>query len=325
MILLATNQSALDPAGPQAGRISTLWWIFFGTTATIYVIVQICMLVAALRKRQTEPQPPPPMPIDPARERRVNRVISWLVGMTAVVLFALLLSEFITGRKLYAFTSSPNQLEIKIIGHQWWWEVRYEDPVRSNMVITANEIHIPVGVPIRFDLESTDVIHSFWVPNLNGKKDLIPGHPTYFSMQADRPGKYEGQCAEFCGHQHAHMRFLVIAESRADFDKWREAQLKPAPEPQTDAQKRGRDVFINGSCIMCHTISGTPARGTVGPNLTHIGSSQTIAAATLANDPQNLRNWVHNAQSIKPGVLMPQIELPEGDIDAVVQYLESLK
>jgi cytochrome c oxidase subunit 2 len=325
MNLLASAQSALDPAGAQAGGISRLWWTFFWVTASIFLLVLIFLLIALARRRIEPSDSSQRHKVDPVREQRMSVVIRAAVAISVLVLFLFLIGEFLTGRKLYALSSSADQIAIKITGHQWWWEVQYQDPTSSNMFNTANEIHIPVGVVVKFDLQSADVIHSFWVPNLHGKKDLVPGHPTSLWLRADKAGTYSGQCAEFCGHQHAHMRFTVIAEDRATYDAWLDAQRKRAAEPSTETEMRGHQVFINSSCILCHTVDGTPARATVGPNLTHIGSRQHIAAGTLPNTADNLSRWIQNPQQIKPGVIMPQHNFSDADLHSLVEYLESLR
>ncbi|MGH2350349.1 MAG: cytochrome c oxidase subunit II, partial [Chloroflexota bacterium] len=212
------------------------------------------------------------------------------------------------------------------IGHQWWWEFQYPELG----VTTANELHIPVGVPINLELESADVIHSFWVPHLAGKTDAIPGRVNRLWFLADEPGTYNGQCAEFCGIEHALMRMLVIAESQSEFDAWvRNERSIPAfaatPTAQDSLVTRGAQLFANGVCITCHTIRGTAAQGKVGPELTHVGSRQTIAANTLPNTPEGLERWLRNPQAVKPGNLMPNLNLSDEDIDALVAYLQSLK
>jgi cytochrome c oxidase subunit 2 len=216
-------------------------------------------------------------------------------------------------------------VRIRATGHQWWWEFRYDDPTPSNMFTTANEIHIPIGRPVEFELQSTDVIHSFWIPNLHGKRDMIPGHPTRTVLQADKAGTYWGQCAEFCGYEHAKMRFKVVAESDADFQKWLAAARQPAAEPTTDSQKKGRAIFLGRTCVMCHTIGGTIAGAMTGPELTHLASRSKIAAGTLPNTRGYLAGWIANPQQIKPGVRMPPNALPPDELQALLDYLESLK
>jgi cytochrome c oxidase subunit 2 len=208
----AGPQSALDPAGPQAGRITSLWWLMFWVCLAIFVIVSAFTLLAAFRRR-----PEKNHTVSPDGEKNLTRAVAAAVGATVIILFVFLVVSYRVGRRI----SSPagaDAITIKVTGNQWWWKIEYEDPVPSNMVTTANEIHIPVGRPVQFKLTSRDVIHSFWVPNLHGKRDLIPGHEATLWLQADREGIYRGQCAEFCGHQHAHMAFAVIAEPAAAFE-----------------------------------------------------------------------------------------------------------
>ena len=193
------------------------------------------------------------------------------------------------------------------------------------IVTTANEIHVPVGRPVQFELHSTDVIHSFWAPNFNGKKDLIPGHPTTLLITASRAGTFRGQCAEYCGAQHAHMRFVMVAEPVAAFDGWLAAQRQPSAAPGTEEEKKGLQVFTSSSCVLCHTIQGTSARGTVGPNLTHIASRPRLAAGTLPNNEGHLGGWILDPQQIKPGAHMPQNNLSPADLKALLSYLETLK
>ena len=242
-----------------------------------------------------------------------------------VLLFALLVSSFLAGRAITMTRTDENALTIEVTGHQWWWEVRYDDPTPSNIFTTANEIHIPVGVPVVIQLKSTDVIHSFWVPNLAGKKDAIPGKSSSVWLRADRAGVYRGQCAEFCGMQHAHMAFTVVAEPPEQFQAWLASQRRPATEPATDAERRGQQVFLSSPCIMCHAVRGTQANAAYAPNLTHVASRGSIAADTLPNTREHLSGWVSNSQAAKPGNLMPPMSLTPEDLQSVVEYLQSLK
>ncbi|MDQ3802592.1 MAG: cytochrome c oxidase subunit II [Acidobacteriota bacterium] len=324
----AGAQSALDPAGPQAGRIGWLWWLMLYTLTAVFVVVMSFLLVAAFRPRgafRGETEVTPDTQPDPGRERRMSRTVIGGVVATVVILFVLLVSSFLTGRRLYSTAQAEGALVVKVTGHQWWWEVEYEDPLPSRTLTTANEIHIPTGRPVLFKLKSNDVIHSFWVPNLHGKTDLVPGHETKTWLRADRAGTYRGQCAEFCGHQHAHMAFMVVAETPEQFGTWYEAQLQPGAEPSTPAQARGREVFLSSPCIMCHRIQGTDAGGTVGPDLTHVASRPTIAAGTLENTRGHLAGWVLDSQKIKPGNHMPPNPLEPEDLQALLDYLQSLK
>jgi cytochrome c oxidase subunit 2 len=200
------------------------------------------------------------------------------------------------------------------------WNIQHQTGKREK-----NELHVPTGRPILFQLRSTDVIHSFWIPNLQGKKDLVPGRPTSLWMQIGRPGIYRGQCAEFCGYQHAHMGLLIVAESPEQFAAWQQAQRTVPPAPATERQKRGQQLFLTGSCVLCHTIAGTLARSRVGPPLTHLASQQTIGAGVVANTRENLARWIRDPHTMKPGVRMPQNFLAQEDLAALLDYLATLK
>jgi cytochrome c oxidase subunit 2 len=331
----AGSQSVLDPAGPHAGRLSQLWWLFFFILAAVYVLVMIALVVSIMRGRARRKMtaggrkiPLPAVKPDEAEERRTARVVGAATALSTVILFVLLVTSFLAGRELTmtrAEGAYQGVLRIEVTGHQWWWELRYDDPLPSNIFTTANEIHIPVGQPVVLQLKSVDVIHSFWVPNLAGKKDLIPGKSASIWLRADRAGEYRGQCAEFCGMQHAHMALKVIAESPEQFEAWRQAQRSSSLPPATDSQKRGQQVFLTTTCVMCHAVQGTQANAAVGPNLTHLASRSTIAAATLPNTRGHLGGWVVDAQAIKPGTVMPPNSLSSEDLQALLDYLQSLK
>jgi cytochrome c oxidase subunit 2 len=312
-------QSALHPAGPQAIHISRLWWLMLWVCTGIFVLVVGFLLYAVFHPRQQNQTT-----TAPETERRTATVVVASVVMTGLVLFVFLVADFWTDRALAALSTSQ-PLKIRVTGHQWWWDVQYQATVPSQMVTTANELHIPVGRPVLLELTSHDVIHSFWVPNLHGKKDLIPGYVTTLWIQADQPGVFRGQCAEFCGHQHAHMAFLVIAEPPEAFAAWFEAQQHPAVEPSEALQQRGQEVFLSSSCGLCHTIRGTPAGAKAAPDLTHLASRQTLAAGTLPNVPGHLAGWVVDAQRIKPGNKMPPNSLTGSELQALLAYLTSLK
>jgi cytochrome c oxidase subunit 2 len=326
-MILADMQSALEPAGSQSAQISQQWWFYFFVLTTIFFIVAIFLFIAIARRREPEREVAPSqlLPRDRARDAGLSRTVVGCVIATVIILFVLLFSDMLTGRALYALSSDPNALIVKITGHQWWWEVQYEDREPGNVVTTANEVHIPTGRTVKFDLRSLDVIHSFWVPNLHGKKDLIPGHPTSTWMKADREGTYRGQCAEFCGYQHAHMRLDFVVESPDKFQAWIAAQRQEAPPPTTAAQQHGQQLFVEKQCMTCHTIQGTNARATAGPDLTHFGSRTLLAAGTFPNTPENLSAWIRNPQDYKPGVKMPANPFNPDDLNALVEYLESLK
>jgi cytochrome c oxidase subunit 2 len=313
------EHSAHAPAGLHAGLLDRLGELMYGTAAVVFVLVVAALLAAALRRRRADEDPH-----DPARERRMTSVILVAVSATAAVLFLFMLLNFATGRQLTA-APGPEALQIRLTGHQWWWEVEYRDSIPSNWATTANEIHVPVGRPVVLELRSADVIHSFWAPNLGVKRDLIPGEETSVWFQADTAGVYRGQCAEFCGHQHANMAFLVVAEPADSFAAWLARQRDTASTPGDSVALRGQEVFLASSCVMCHAIQGTPAGSRVGPDLTHLASRRTLGAGTLPNTRGNLAGWIVDPQRIKPGVRMPPNELAPNDLQALLAYLERLQ
>ena len=317
-------QSALDPAGPLAGRIDSLTRFMVYLLTGIWIIVMIVLAVAAFgRRRQTSASDLIPPQHD--REQRLSRTVTTGVLVTVAILFVLLVSSFLVGRAIYNRPDKSTALTIEVNGRQWWWDVRYSNPTPSQIVTTANEIHIPVGRPINFRLGSADVIHSFWVPNLHGKMDMIPGRTVETWLQADRPGVYRGQCAEYCGHQHAHMALTIVAEPQDQFDAWYQSQLQPAATPDTESRINGQRVFLSRPCVMCHGIRGTDAGGRVGPDLTHVASRETIAAGTLHNTREHLAQWIVNSQNIKPGNRMPPIPMSDNDLNSLLDYVQSLK
>ena len=318
-------QNAINPAGPNAGNISRLWWLMFIVCSIVFVLVMIAVLLT-LRKATAEAADRTPN-LEPPQEseRRRRNVVIGATTITVIVLFVFVIASYSSGRALRLNDPGKNGLSVDLTGHQWWWEVRYNDVDASNIFVTANEIHIPVGVPVMFSLRGADVIHSFWVPNLAGKKDLIPGKVNTIWLQADKPGVYRGQCAEYCGLQHAKMALWVVAEPQEQFNAWRQNQTQQAVQPASDMQKRGQQVFFAATCVMCHAINGTPAGSNIGPNLTHVGSRQMIAAATLVNTNDHMAQWIKDSQTFKPGNRMPQHNLSDADLQSLVEYLESLK
>jgi cytochrome c oxidase subunit 2 len=319
-------QSILAPAGPQAARIAELWWLMLGVCTAVYVLVMIVLLWGSFRRRSQAELTGISAAVPPAKdsERLLARWVGGVTAVSAVILVGLLVASVATSRSLEAL-AAPNALEIELTGYQWWWRVEYVDPTPSRRVLTANEIHIPVGRPVHIRGTARDVIHSFWVPSLHGKKDLIPGHTTDLWLRADRPGVYRGQCAEFCGWQHAHMGILVIAEPADRFDAWLESQRQPAALPSTLLQQRGRAVFEAQACPLCHTIQGTGASASAGPDLTHLAGRRTLAAGTLPNTLGNLGGWIADPQSVKPGNRMPAVTLQSDDLQALLAYLEILQ
>jgi cytochrome c oxidase subunit II len=270
--------SVTDAGGPQAQHIEHLWWLMFVACTVVFLVVMGLLAFAVWRRRGVAPT----AEREAAGRRQALRWVAGAAAGTAVILFGFLIASLLTDRRLDRI-ETKDALTITVTGQQWWWDVRYDHPEPSQVIVTANEIHVPVGRPVRLRLRSIDVIHSFWVPSLGGKRDLIPGRDTSLWIQADRAGVFQGQCAEFCGHQHAHMRFQVVAETPEEFQAWQENQRLLAREPTTPEQVRGRDVFLSSTCIMCHSVRGTLAGSRAGPDLTHLASRRTIAASTLPN------------------------------------------
>jgi cytochrome c oxidase subunit II len=321
------QQSAVDPAGPQSGKIDTLWWSFFWLLGAIYIAVVVILLYALMRPRSSAEQERIESVHKPSEERdsRVRRMVTGATIATILILFVLIVASVGTGKAISELSYKKNPLTIEVTGNQWWWQIRYLNDDPTLTLVTANEIHIPVGRPVQIRGLSNDVIHSFWVPNLHGKRDLIPSRTTNEWIEADHPGLYRGQCAEFCGLQHAHMSLWVVAEPQDKFKAWMDAQLQPAPSPSDSERQRGQQVFMNHACIFCHQIRGTTAAGQNAPDLTHFGSRRGIAANTLPNTKGNLAGWILDPQSIKPGNHMATIAVDSTELHPLIEYLESLK
>jgi cytochrome c oxidase subunit 2 len=312
--------TALNPASPQMRLIDRLGDSMFIAASVVFLLVLLALLWAVFRRRDGIAEP-----VDEVRKDRPMRsAVLLATGATIAILFVFLIYDISVGRTI---TSNPGKeaLQIRVTGHQWWWEVQYRDSLPQNWVTTANEIHIPVGRPVAFELRSADVIHSFWPPNLSPKRDQIPGNVNSLWFQADSAGTYRGECAEFCGHQHAKMAFLIVAEPSSEFASWLDRQRDTAATPTDALARRGKEVFLTSSCVMCHAISGTTAGSRIGPDLTHLASRQTIAAGTLPNTRGNLAGWILDPQALKPGVKMPPNQLSSADLEALLAYLETLK
>jgi cytochrome c oxidase subunit 2 len=305
----AAAPSILDPAGPGARHIESLWWPMLWISTAVFVIVVGFLIRAMLRGKKDGYD---------TLDRDQPRWGEPFIAIAGVFIPALILAGvyIYSLREMNALSdvgANPT-MEIDVIARNWWWEARYD-----NGAVTANEIHIPVGETIRLNLLTEDVIHSFWVPELQAKTDHVPGHENHMWLQADEPGRYRGQCAEFCGLQHANMVFYVVAEERADFDDW----VANEAEDVEAVASEGGEIFVNASCAGCHAIRGTEAVGELGPDLTHLATRRTIAGV-LDNDAENLRAFISDPHPFKPGVSMPPTELNEEEIDAVVDYLLGL-
>jgi len=309
-------QSALDPQGRQATELANLFWIFLAILAATWVLTLSVLGWCLWRHRNSRTH-------SDARARILaSRAIACAASMTVIVLLALTGLSFAGQKQLFADDAATEL--VTITGRQWWWEIRYQGREGESFV-TANELHLPAGQNIKIKLASADVIHSFWVPSLFGKRDLVPGLENSVSLQASTAGILRGQCAEFCGLQHAHMGLIVVVESPADFARWRDQQRAAAyPVAGLDAQA-GMAVFFAHSCNICHAIRGTSAAGQVGPDLTHLASRQWLGAATLPMSRAALARWIKDPQIVKPGVHMPAIALANAEFEHLLSYLEGLK
>jgi len=316
-----SNHNALAPAGIQAARVAREFWAMFAVYTAVFVITMGFAIWAFLRgRRRVEPL------VDAATQSKLRRNVSIAVGISALILVGFMVTDFALGRGIDTFTALPkNTLTVRVVGHQWWWEFNYEDSVSSRAISSANELHIPTGRRVLLKLESHDVIHSFWVPGLQGKRDLTPGYTAMLWLRADKPGVYQGQCAEFCGFEHAKMRLTVVAHPPKEFARWYEASMRPAVEPTDSLALAGKQVFMTRPCVMCHSIRGTPAGARLGPDLTHIASQRMIAANTYPNTRGFLAAWILDAQKLKPGADMPPISLTPKELEALLAYLERLK
>lgn len=309
-------QSALWPQGPAAKAIADISWVMFAGATMILLLVMALSLYAIYRA--------------PDKRRPVSAnmlVAAGGVALPMVTLSALLVYGVIAMGYLRAEPDDP-PVQIEVIGNQWWWDVHYRDDGNGQTIATANEIRIPVDTPVKISVRTNDVIHSFWVPNLAGKIDLIPGRTNHIVLQADAPGVFRGQCAEFCGAQHARMAFIVIAEPADAYANWLAQQRSPAASPINAAALRGRDAFAANGCTKCHAVrsTGTGSARLAGPDLTHVASRKYLAAGTLENNRANLIEIIARSQQVKPGNRMPSYpDLDRESLDAIATYLESLQ
>jgi cytochrome c oxidase subunit II len=320
-----SSPSVLDAQGTGAERVARLWWILFGFSMVAIAAVVVLLVLAIVRRGRvasTEPRWP------------LRLVVGGGVVFPVLALTTVWVITLVDMRALSA-PASPPTLTVDVTGHRWWWEVRYP----GLGVVTANEIHVPVGEPVLIRLDTSDVIHSFWVPELAGKMDMIPGRSNQMWIQAKRAGDYRGQCAEYCGSEHALMIFHVVAEPPASFQAWAARERANASPPAQALARQGMEVFLSQPCEGCHTIrgisialgpgSGTnaeqPATAVVGPDLTHLASRGTIGAGALSNTPSHVAAWVNDAQAFKPGVFMPPVDLTSDQLEALVAFLDGLR
>lgn len=320
---IQSYQSTFSSAAEQVHQFNILFVIFFAVCALMYVLVILFLVGAIVRRRRAEA-----LVVESGRHHESDPLmrtglIAW-GSLIAVGLVGLATASFFADRSM-ALAAQHQRLSVTVTGNQWWWEINYNSSDPSKTLRAANELHVPVGVPTHIVLRSNDVIHSLWIPSLAGKEDLIPGRDTELTITPAKTGLYRAQCAEFCGAQHAKMALVVQVDSQADFVKWWEHQLQPAPVPATPLAVAGYNYFKTRECALCHAVAGTPAGGTVGPDLTHLASRRTIAAGALPMSRGNLYGWVANPQTIKPGTKMPAVGLEPNELHSVVAYLETLK
>jgi cytochrome c oxidase subunit 2 len=293
----------LDTAGREARHVAGLWWFMFAVAVAVYVLVAALIVIGVLRRRRE---------VTPDEGDRTGFV--WWGGIVMPIVILGVLAYLTVSTTTAVGRNASSNLRIDVTGRDWWWDVRYPD----TGLRTANEIHIPVGRTVELRLRSADVIHSFWVPQLSGKVDMVPEQTNPLRIRAERTGTFLGECAEFCGLQHANMRFVVVVQTAGDYARW-------AARRSSNSATRGAALFEQMTCAGCHTIRGTQAHGTVGPDLTDFGSRRWIGAKTVRNTPDNLLRWIRDPGSMKPGVLMPPSPLPESELRALVAYLESLR
>lgn len=318
-MIIQTPMTTLGAGSREAARVTNLTWFLIILSAVIYVIV-IGVMIVAIRRRRADPAGD--ADLTPVGVRPVIIGGAVIPGLILVALFLAGLGAM----RAYPTPAGTTPVRLTVTGHQWWWEVSFRDPASGQLVRSANEIHVPVGRQVEIALTSADVIHSFWVPRLQGKIDVIPGDTNVIRFTATKAGRYRGQCAEYCGMQHANMAFEVVADDDATFRRWLVAQEQPAASPSDSVTRLGQALVVGGPCAMCHTIRGTPAAGVIGPDLTHLGARATLAAGTLPNDRATLAGWVSNAPALKPGVRMPALPQFTGrQLLAITTYLESLQ
>src|SRR5829696_41941 len=310
------DQSTLSPASPQEHKISVLFWVMLAVAWAGFALVVGLIVLGWVHRRKRG------LPLGGGEKAGTALVIGLGVVMPIVLLTALFIySDVFVIKSTAAPDPKSTQRTIQIVGYQWFWEARYS----GTPAVTANDIHIPAGVRVLVVARTADVIHSFWVPRLNRKIDLIPGQRNTVLLEASEPGIYRGQCVEFCGLQHANMAQNVYADPPARFRTWLAHEAGPARAPTTGQERRGQEVFMAATCDGCHAIRGTSADGHIGPDLTHVGAREGLAGLALTNTHENMLRWIDDPQSIKPGSKMPDLHLSRDDLRSVVAYLESLE
>ena len=355
------RDSMTAPVGPEAGDIAGLWWFIFWLGLAVYVVVMALLAVPLWRSfhrrraRDEAPEPtsastsgggearrgggrlaappaaiedqplataPDSEPVDADAERRVSGRLIWLGGIIvpAIILFTLLVAAMLVSRSV-AHVAQDDDLVIDVVGHMFWWEVHYPD----HDITTANEIHVPTGERVRLRLHTEDVIHSFWIPRVHGKIDMIPGQENILTFTVDEPGRYRGQCAEYCGIAHAQMVKFLVAQEPDEFETWAADQAEPADEPDTEAAEEGRRAFFEYGCADCHAVDGHGAVAQEGPDLTHLATRDSLASGIVPNDREHLAELILDPWGVKAGNPMPPTDVPEDDLEALLDYLEGLE
>jgi cytochrome c oxidase subunit 2 len=311
--------SQFAPDSVPAQQIYNLFLVVYGLAAIVFVVVEGALIYAVVRYGRKQKGG---LPSQTEGNQRLEAAWTAAPALVLVVVYVLSLQTLrsLTTTRTAAAANPGGPLHVRVVGHQWWWEFDYPEL----NIATATELHVPVGIDVNVDVEAADVVHSFWVPQLGGQLDAVPGHVNHMWFQVSQAGTYHGQCAEFCGAEHAGMQLLVVAESPDQFQTWVKAQQAPVPEV-TGAAARGRDAFLAGACMGCHTVNGTKAKGQVGPNLTHFASRQVFAGVQYPNTAENVGHWLSDPQAMKPYNLMPNLHLSTNQISDIVAYLESLK
>lgn len=321
--------SIFDTAGAQAAQVAHLGGLLIGVCVLVYLATLGFFFFAVWRARRrasgdggADPSLSQPPPSDSRKAVWIATTLMASFGVLTLFVAA----SFMTDRRLVSASATPT-VRIEVTAHQWWWEIRYLDPLPSRGFVTANELHLPLQETAAITLRSADVIHSFWIPSLAPKRDAIPAHDQSLHLTATRAGRWPGRCSEFCGYQHARMGLVAVVEPREQFDAWRSAQASSAKPAGTDLEKRGEQVFASRACVLCHVVRGSAATGysATAPDLTHVASRARLAAETVPNETSSLRRWVRDPHSLKPGVRMPPNALPDEELDALVAWLGSLR
>lgn len=318
--VLTSNMSYMVAAGTKNYGVVRLLYFVLAISVFVILLIAIFVITGAFRRRAAATEPWN-VPV----ERRGNGLPWIYIGsaISLVVLFAIAIWDYVVLADVATVPQNAAPFTIQVVGHQWWWEFRYKTDDPSRSFGTANELHIPVGKPVRLEINTADVIHSFWVPVLTGKMDTIPGQNNQTWIEAQTPGTYRGQCTEYCGLQHANMALFAVAQPQDQFEAWWNDQIEEAKTPQSPIAQAGESDFV-GHCGICHTVRGTRAGGRVGPDLSHLMTRMTIASGTLPNTIGYLSGWIAEPQHLKPGNYMPDLDLTGPQLNRIRAFLETL-